>query len=795
MPIEKNMTIDDLPGGDVAIEMEDELPSDIDIEFDAETGAVVVNIGAEDDDVAYDSNLAEVIEPDVLQLISSDLMSLFDADKSSRKEWEEQYSKGMKMLGFTFEERTKPFKGACGVQHPLLTESIVQFQAQALKELMPAGGPVRTQVLGKETREKLMQADRVRDFMNYQITTVMEEYTPDFDQLLFYVGFGGSAFKKVYFDETKGRMVSALVLPDNLYIPYTGSSVMSECQRITHRVPMSTNDYRKAVLRGQYLDTAQMTTAAETGQSIIKKETDRTTGVDPTGVEEEICLLEFLVDLDIRGFEHQDEDGEETGIKLPYIVTIDEISQSVVGVRRNWKEGDPLFARKQYYVHYLLVQGPGAYGLGFLHLVGGLTKTATSALQQLVDAGTLANLPAGFKAKGARIANDDTPLSPGEFRDMDAGGAELSASLLPLPYKEPSQTLFALLGFCVDAGRRLASITDMQVGDSNQNAAVGTTIALLEKGSAVMSSIHKRLHYSQRMEFQLLAKGFAEYLPAEYPYDVPGESRRIKAKDFDDRIDVLPVSDPNIFSVAQRITMAQTQLQLAQSAPQMHNMYEAYRRMYEAIGVRDIDTILNSQQVDKPKDPASENAQSLDGSPLKAFAGQQHDAHIMTHLMFGLSPMLQGMPNVAVTLQKHVFEHIRLKAEEEVEAELFMQYGTDPDSLVSSLQREAMVAIKVAQGFQEVKKLQQELQGPPQDDPLIKLKEKEIAQNGQRDQAKLQMDQQRISLDQQKEQNDVQFDSARMALQQQAAAQKSSQDAIKNAQQGVKNASQSNKRS
>jgi hypothetical protein len=793
MPIEKNMTIDDLPEGDVAVEMEDELPSDIDIEFDTETGEVVVNIGAEDDDVAYDSNLAEIIEPDVLQLISSDLMSLFDADKSSRKEWEEQYSKGMKMLGFTFEERTKPFKGACGVQHPLLTESIVQFQAQALKELMPAGGPVRTQVLGKETREKLMQADRVRDFMNYQITTVMEEYTPDFDQLLFYVGFGGSAFKKVYYDETKGRMVSALVLPDNLYIPYTGSSVMSECQRITHRVPMSTNDYRKAVIRGQYLDTAQMTTAAETGQSIIKKETDRTTGVDPTGVEEEICLLEFLVDLDIRGFEHKDEDGEETGIKLPYIVTIDEISQSVVGVRRNWKEGDPLFARKQYYVHYLLVQGPGAYGLGFLHLVGGLTKTATSALQQLVDAGTLANLPAGFKAKGARIANDDTPLSPGEFRDMDAGGAELSASLLPLPYKEPSQTLFALLGFCVDAGRRLASITDMQVGDSNQNAAVGTTIALLEKGSAVMSAIHKRLHYSQRMEFQLLAKGFADYLPAEYPYDVPGESRRIKAKDFDDRIDVLPVSDPNIFSVAQRITMAQTQLQLAQSAPQMHNMYEAYRRMYEAIGVRDIDTILNTQQVDKPKDPASENAQALDGSPLKAFAGQQHDAHILTHILFGMSPMMQGMPNVAVTLQKHIFDHIRLKAEEEVEAELFQQYGTDPDQLISSLQREAMIAIKVAQGFQEVKALQNQLMGP-QTDPLVELKKQELGQSAQRDQAKLQMDQQRLGLDQQKEQADVQFDTARLALQQQAAAQKNSQDAIRNAQQGAKNANQSNKK-
>jgi hypothetical protein len=792
MPIEKNVTIDDLPGGDISVEMEDDLPSDIEIEFDTETGGALVNIGAEEDDVAFDSNLAEVIEPDVLQLISSDLMSLFDADKSSRKEWEEQYSKGMKMLGFTFEERTKPFKGACGVQHPLLTESIVQFQSQALKELMPAGGPVRTQVLGKETREKLMQADRVKDFMNYQLTTVMEEYTPDFDQLLFYVGFGGSAFKKVYFDETKGRMVSALVLPDNLYIPYTGSSVMSECQRITHRVPMSTNDYRKAVIRGQYLDTAQMTTPAETGQSIIKKEVDRTTGVAPTGVEEEMCLLEFLVDLDIRGFEHKDEDGEETGIKLPYIVTIDEISQDVVGVRRNWKEGDPLFNRKQYYVHYLLVQGPGAYGLGFLHLVGGLTKTATSALQQLVDAGTLANLPAGFKAKGARIANDDTPLSPGEFRDMDAGGAELSASLLPLPYKEPSQTLFALLGFCVDAGRRLASITDMQVGDSNQNAAVGTTIALLEKGSAVMSSIHKRLHYSQRMEFQLLAKGFADYLPAEYPYDVPGESRKIKARDFDDRIDVLPVSDPNIFSVAQRITMAQTQLQLAQSAPQMHNMYEAYRRMYEAIGVRDIDQILNTQNVDKPKDPASENAQALDGSPLKAFAGQQHDAHIMAHIMFGMSPMMQSMPNVAVTVQKHIFEHIRLKAEEEVEAELFRQYGTDPESLVSALQREAMIAMKVAQGYQEVKKLQTDMMGP-QDDPLVKLKEKELSQSAARDQAKTQVDQQRLSLDQQKEQADVQFDQARLALQQQASAQKNSQDAIKNAQLGAKNASQSNK--
>jgi hypothetical protein len=765
MPIEKNITVDELPVGDKLVEVEEpeKLP-DIEIEFDAETGDVVVNIGEEeDDDVPFDSNLAEVMDPSELQQIASDLIVMYEADKSSRKEWEEQYGKGLKMLGFSFEERTKPFKGACGAQHPMLTEAIVQFQAQALKELMPADGPVRTQVLGKETREKIMQAARVRDFMNYEITTVMEEYTPDFDQLLFWIGYGGSAFKKVYYDYDKGRMVSKLITPDDLYIPYKGSSVMSECQRITHRVPMSVNDYKKAVLRGQYLDSAQASVPAEVPQSTIQKEVDRVTGVQPTTEPEEVTLLEFQVDLDLSGFEHKDEEGEITGIKLPYIVTIDEVTQACVGVRRNWKEGDEKHQRKQYYVHYLLVQGPGSYGLGFLHLIGGLTKTATSALQQLVDAGTLSNLPAGFKAKGARIMNDDMPLQPGEFRDIDAGGADLQSTLMPLPYKEPSQTLFSLLGFCVQAGQRLASISDMQVGDSNQNAAVGTTIALLEKGSAVMSSIHKRLHYSQKIEFKLLADGFAEYLPEKYPYDVPGESRYIKKRDFDDRIDILPVSDPNIFSVAQRITMAQTQLQLAQSAPQMHNMYEAYRRMYEAIGVRDIDQILNTQNVDKPKDPASENAQALDGSPLKAFAGQQHDAHILAHLMFGMAPLVGSMPNVAVNLQKHCFDHLRLKAEEATEAELFQQYGTDPEGLVSPLQREAMIALKVAQYFQEMKALQEQLAGN-QEDPLVALKQQELAQNAERDKARLALDQGRLANDQQRTAADIADDQANLRL-------------------------------
>ncbi len=781
MPIEKN---NDLPAGNMDVEIDDvaveDLP-DIEIVFDEE-GGVDVTMGEEEDGVAFDANLAEVLDPGVLAQISSELMPLFEADQGSRKDWEEQYGKGLKLLGFTFDERTKPFKGAAAATHPLLTEAIVQFQSQALKELMPADGPVRTQVLGKETREKLMQSQRVRDFMNYQITTVMEEYTPDFDQLLFYVGYGGSAFKKVYYDEDKGRMVSKLILPDNLYIPYNGSSVMSECPRITHVVPMSVNDYRKAVLRGQYLDTAQERSTADVGNNIIQKETDRVTKISPNADDEEMELLEFQIDWDLEGFEHTDDDGEPTGLRLPYVITIDKTSASVVGVRRNWQEGDELYRRKQYYVHYMLVQGLGAYGLGFLHLVGGLSQAATAALRQLLDAGTLVNLPAGFKAKGARIMNDDVPLQPGEFRDIDAGGVELSQTLMPLPYKEPSQTLFSLLGFCADAGRRLASVTDMQVGDSNQNAAVGTTIALLEKGGQVMSAIHKRLHYAQKIEFSLLAKGFGEFLPDEYPYDVPGESRVIKRKDFDDRIDVLPVSDPNIFSVAQRITMAQTQLQLAQSNPQMHNMYEAYRRMYEAIGVRNIDQILNTQNVDRPKDPASENSQALDGSPLKAFAGQQHDAHIMSHIMFGMSPMVGSMPQVATTLQKHIFEHIRLKAEEATEAELFQQYGTDPDSMVSALQREAMIALKVAEYYQEAKKVQSDLEGPPQEDPLVKVKEQEIQNQATANQAKDQNEKARIQLEGQRVQGDLMIDQAKLTLDSQKLQQQGSQNAAQNSQ-------------
>ena len=737
-----------------------------------EDGGAIVEMGEKDaEEVDFYSNLAAVIEPDVLASIGIEVAALFEADKGSRSEWESMYAKGLDLLGFRMEERTKPFRGASGATHPMLTEAIIQFQAQAFKELMPAGGPVRSQIMGKETVEKFQQAGRVQDFMNYQLTTVMEEYTPEFDQQLFYTGYGGSTFKKVYYDYQLGRMVSKLCLADDVYIPYNGSSVVSQCPRLTHRIAMDSNEYRKRALAGEYLDLNLDTYASPSDASQIQEAIDKVTGIQPTDDVGEVFLLEQLVDLNLTGFEDMDEDGEMTGIKRPYVVTLAEDTLKVVGIRRNWKEDDKKCTRRNYFVHYVLVEGPGAYGLGFVHLIGGLGKAATSALRQLIDAGTLANLPAGFKARGARIADDSTPIQPGEWRDIDAGGAELAASLLPLPYKEPSQVLFALMGFLVDSGKRLSSTADMQVGDGNQYAQVGTTLALLERGSMVMSSIHKRLHYAQTLEFRLLFEGFGQYMPDEYPYDVPGASRKIKKKDFDTMVSVQPVADPNIFSSAQRIQLAQMQLQLAQSAPQMHNMYEAYYRMYAALNIRDIDGVLLPQNTNMPRDPASENSDVLNGMKLKAFAGQQHDAHIASHLMMGMSPILQSMPTSAAELQKHILDHVRLRAEEDMQVELFKQYGTDPDHMVSAIQREGMVAINIAMGMKEVREMQEKFAGGEGPDPLVQIKEKEIAQRAEADKARIGLDQQRLALDQQKAQQTNQINQQKLQLQQAKVSQ------------------------
>ena len=766
MPIDKVSNL--MPASDMLDMLEDS--ADIEIILEDDGSAIIELGGEEDDDVGFYGNLAEVIDTNDLGSISIDLMALFEADKSSRSEWESMYAKGLDLLGFKMDERTKPFRGAAGVVHPMLTEAIIQFQAQSFKELMPAGGPVRTQTLGKETLDKVQQAARVQDFMNYQITSVMKEYTPEFDQLLFYTGYGGSTFKKVYYDAQMGRMVSRLVLADDLYIPYHGSSVISECRRITHRIAMDSNEFKKRVYANEYLDIDVSPDGSGITQDEIGATIDRITGIQASGEPEEIALLEFHVDLDIPGYEDVDEDGEPTGIKLPYVVTTDETSGRVISVRRNWAEEDPLHLRIEYFVHYMLVSGLGAYGLGFVHLIGNLAKTATAALRQLLDSGTLSNLPAGFKAKGARIADDDTPIQPGEWRDIDAGGAELSSSLLPLPYKEPSQTLFALLSFTVDAGKRLASIADMQVGDANQQAAVGTTLALLERGSLVMSAIHKRLYYAQTQEFEMLFRGFGQYLPPEYPYDVPGASRLIKQSDFDNKVSVLPVADPNIFSASQRITLAQTQLQLAQSAPNMHNMYEAYYRVYQAMNVRDIEGILKTQTNQMPKDSASENIDAIDGKQLKAFAGQQHDSHIASHLIMGLSPLVQGNPLAAVELQKHVMEHVRLKAEEDAEAQLFREYGADPDRMVSDMQREAMVSLNIAQYLMDVRTTQSQLAGEGVGpDPVIALKEQELQQRAAKDQAEIQLKQAGLQNEQMRIQESSQANDERIASQEKIA--------------------------
>ena len=768
MPIDK--VVNEAPVLDIVVAGEAQEMPDVEIVLE-EDGSATVEIGeAEDSSVDFYANLAEVIDPDVLSLISIELMSLFEADKSSRQDWEQMYAKGLELLGLKMDERTKPFRGAAGAVHPMLTESIVQFQSQAFKELMPAGGPVRTQIIGKETLDKAQQAARVQDFMNYQITTVMEEFTPEMDQALFYLGYGGSVFKKVYFDEQINRMVSKLCLADDVYIPYTGSSVISQCNRITHRIAMDANEFKKRVFSGEYIDYSTQPDDTDTSPSQIQQAIDKATGIQPTGEAEEIFLLEFHVNLDILGFEDKTEKGEETGIKVPYVVTVEETSGNVVGVRRNWEEKDPLKKRKEYFVHYVLIEGLGAYGLGFVHLIGGLSKGATSALRQLLDAGTLSNLPAGFKARGARISDDDNPIQPGEWRDIDAGGAELSASLMPLPYKEPSQTLFGLLGFLVDAGKRLANTADMQVGDANQMAAVGTTIALLERGSMVMSAIHKRLHYAQGIEFRMLARGFGEYLPNEYPYDVPGASRKIKKKDFNNMVAVLPVADPNIFSSAQRITLAQTQLQLAQSAPNMHNMYEAYYRVYAALNVRDIDGILRPQNTQMPRDPATENIEVLNMMQLKAFAGQQHDAHIASHLLMAMAPSTSANPMIVQLLQQHILEHVKLKAEEAVEAELFKAYGTDPDKMVSTIQKEGMVALKVIEFMQEMKALQDQLAGGEgQPDPVVQLKQQELQMRAQNDQMDNQVAQQKLAIEQQKAQEQARANQARIQSQENIA--------------------------
>ena len=690
-----------------------------------------------------DANLAEMLDERVLMEISSELLGYYEDDRTGRQEWEDAYTEGLELLGIKYQSREEPFRGASGVTHPVIAEAVTQFQAQAYKELLPSSGPVRTQVVGASSPEVESQSHRVQELMNFQIMNVMDEYDPEMDRLLFYLPLAGSAFKKVYFDDILDRAVSRFVPADDLLVPYNATDLAST-SRITHVIRMNTNDVRKFQAAGFYRDVNIL--AHEDDDEVREKERNLS-GIERTSGDEQDCtLLEVHTDLDLPGFEHVSPlDGEETGIKLPYIITIDEGSSKVLSVRRNWREGDEYYKKIQYFSHYKFLPGLGFYGFGLLHMIGGLGRSATSILRQLIDAGTLANLPAGFKARGIRIRDSDEPLSPGEFRDIDVPGGALRESIMPLPYKEPSQTLMALLGFVVAAGQRFAAIADLQVGDGNQTAAVGTTVALLERGSKVMSAIHKRLHYAQKQEFRMLARVFAESLPPMYPYSVYGADSSIKQTDFDDRIDVIPVSDPNIFSMSQRLALAQTQLQLAQASPNMHNMYEAYRRIYEAIGVHNIEALLPAPLEPQPMDPGSENASAISMQPLKAFPGQDHDAHLTAHIIFMKTPIVGATPPLLASLQAHLCEHIALKAREQVEMEMqamqeeiqqqtmqiqnAIQMGTLSPEMAPPVSQmgdpEAMVATLIAQYTEEVMSAIMPPQMPPVD-PLVELRSKEL---------------------------------------------------------------------
>ena len=716
--------------------------------------------------VAFDGNLADVIDSSVLGRISSDLVGSIEDDLSSRQDWEDTYKQGLEFLGMKTEERTEPFEGSSGVVHPLLAESVTQFQAQAYRELLPANGPVRTQVIGAQNEMLVKQAERVKDYMNYQITYEMEEYDPELDQMLFYLPVVGSTFKKVYRDPLKQRAVSKFIHAEDLIVPY-GTPDLASSPRITHRISMDSNEVRKLQLAGFYRD-IDIPSDGSYGEQIneVQESIDDIQGVHPSNASSDLTLYEVHTDLDIEGFEDIGMDGEPTGLKLPYIVTILEDTNEILSVRRNYPEDDPMKRAQKYFVHYKFLPGLGFYGLGLTHMIGGLAMASTSLLRQLIDAGTLANLPAGFKARGARIRDEDSPIQPGEFRDIDVVGQTLQASLMPLPFKEPSGTLYNLLGTLVDAGRRFASMADMKVGEMSGETPVGTTMAIMERGTKVMSAIHKRLHYSQKMEFKLLSNIFAQDLQP-YPYMASKEfGPEVKAQDFDERIDVLPVSDPNIFSMSQRIALAQSELQLVQSNPEIHGgpmgLYQAYRKMYEALGVTNIDAILPPPPPPPPPaNAAKENQNALMGMPLQAFPEQDHQAHIEAHMAVMSTPAMQLNPASIVALQGHIQEHIGLMAEKQAQAQVMERIPPEvqqnPEQMQMMMQQikpqiDQIAAVMIAD---MVESMAQAVEPPQQSDPLVDIRNQELqlkAADMQRKSAEFEAKQE---LEREKEKNDV----------------------------------------
>jgi len=699
----------------------------------------------------FDENLADIISESELGRIYIDLTSSIDDDRSSREDWEKTYTDGLKYLGMKFDEtRSEPFEGASGVTHPLLGEAVTQFQAQAYKELLPAGGPVKTQVVGAYDSAVEEQAQRVREFMNYEIIHVMDEYDEDLDQMLFYLPLAGSAFKKVYYDENLQRPVSKFVAPEDLIVPYYTTDLES-CPRITHVIKMPENDVRKLQAIGFYKKFDMQYGEEASQYSSLDTEKERLEGMEPSSDSDEVCVLyEVHCNLDLEGFEDVGEDGEETGVKLPYIVTIDSNTENVLSIRRNFNPDDAMKSKIEYFVHFKFLPGLGFYGFGLTHMIGGLSKASTSILRQLIDAGTLSNLPAGFKTRGIRIRNEDEPIQPGEFRDVDAPAGSLRDAIQPLPFKEPSGTLLSLLGLLVQSGQRFASIAEISVGEGNSQAPVGTTLALMEKSTKVLSAIHKRLHNAQKKEFGLLANIFSQSLPPVYPYQVSGGQNEIKQTDFDGRIDIFPVSNPDIFSTSQRIVMAQEMMQLVQSNPQIHGpggVYEAYKRMYASLGVDNIDALLLPPPPGEPSplEAGMENSALLMGQPAQAFPQQNHDAHIAAHVtLLNLQPV-QTNAQVQANIISHIMQHLQMKADgiaqQQMPPEAMQQYQqlqqqAQQVSPVEAQQIQAQANDILAQFSAPIMselmtQFSQQIGTPPEEDPLVTIRKQELALKGQ----------------------------------------------------------------
>ncbi len=744
----------------------------------------------------FGENLAEVLDDRELNTIASELVSSYEEDLESREDWFQTYSEGLDLLGISSDSRSQPFVGASGVHHPILAEAVTQFQAQAYKEMLPAGGPVDTEVLGITDNAKLEKANRVKNFMNYQITYKMEEYDPEMDQLLFYLPLSGSAFKKVYYDPAIGRAVARFVKSEHLVVPYYAVDLLTT-PRITHVIHMNENELRKLQLSGFYKDIEIMSPSSNPEVTEVDDKIEELQGLTRTISDEEFTLLEMHVNLDLEGYQDVSENGEETGLALPYIVTICKDNNKVLAIRPNYDENDPMRKKTEYFTHYKFLPGLGFYGFGLIHMLGGLTKSVTAILRQLIDAGTLSNLPAGFKSRGLNIQRHDDPLQPGEWRDVDAPGGRLQDAFIPLPYKEPSATLTTLLAALVDSGKRFAATVEDPTGDGNSEAPVGTTVALMEKGQRVMSAIHKRLHYAQRCEFKILKRVFGEFLPPEYPYQVQGATENVFKQDFDSSVDVIPVSDPNIFSMTQRITLAQTQLQMAQSAPDLHDLRESYRKMYLALNIKDIDALLPPEEEIPPRDPISEQQAVLTGNPIKAYEFQNHEAYIASHSAFLQNPMVQQNPVATQAIGANIQEHQAMLYKLQIEQAMGqplpeIQDGQMPPEVMNQIALMAQTATQQVTGQAQAMAKAMETPDPQRQmfEQQLQLEREQLMQKEGDDQRDAQLDAMKTELDAQikreKIEADLRVQDTKAAIELQELEQKAKVDAEKNYTELVK---------